>query len=481
MGGAIPTGVTITPDMFIHIGLNEVLFLLALGFFGGMLSGFIGSGGAFVLTPGMMSIGVPGPVAVASNMCHKFPKAMIGAWRRKKVGHLDVKLAALFALSSIAGVQVGIQIQKLILEMLGPTGTNLYVSVAFLIILPTVGGLCFRDVFKSRKYGIEDVEPGFAKKLEQKFRIPPMIYFKTARRTQSLWITIPCGFATGFLAATIAVGGFIGVPSMIYIIGAPGFVASGTELGVAFVMGSTGAWTWAYLLGAVDFRLTALILAASLIGVQVGAVGTTYVRQYMIKLAMGVVMYIVVLSRACAVPGYLADLGWISIDPGLRATFDSLVYPLMILAMVAVTPIIVVPMLKVRSRLAKLGVLADALSVTGTHGKVVPKALLFGAITAANYYLLLRDPAAWPLFVTQIPHVDIAMRIALSTAIVGLAIYWSVIHGQFAHNFLDLIKITSLRDDLAKRISSEGYEGIESWASDIRASSGSMSSSSVSR
>jgi len=471
MGGAIPTGVTITPDMFIHIGLNELVFLLALGFFGGLLSGFIGSGGAFVLTPGMMSIGVPGPIAVASNMAHKFPKAMIGAWRRKKVGHLDVKLAGLFALFSIIGVQVGIQIQKLILETLGVAGTNLYVSIAFLVILPTVGGLCFRDVLKSRKYGIDDTEPEFAKKLEKKFRIPPMITFTTAKRTQSLWLTIPCGFGTGFLAATIAVGGFIGVPSMIYVIGAPGFVASGTELGVAFIMGSTGTWTWAYLLGAVDFRLTALILLASLIGVQIGAVGTTYVRQYVVKLAMGVVMYIVMISRALAVPGYLVDLGWISIDPVLRETLDSLVFPTMILAMVAVTPIIFIPMFNVRRTLSKYGMLSDALASTGHSGKLLPRLLLFGAISAINYYLLLRDVSLWPEFVTKIPHAGLTMSIALSTIVVAIPIYWSTIHGTFAHNLLDIMKITALKDEVSKKISTEGYEGLEAWAtSDSKAS-----------
>jgi uncharacterized membrane protein YfcA len=57
------------------------MFLFVVGFIGGLVSGFIGSGGAFVLTPGMMSLGVPGTIAVASNMCHKFPKAMVGAYR----------------------------------------------------------------------------------------------------------------------------------------------------------------------------------------------------------------------------------------------------------------------------------------------------------------------------------------------------------------------------------------------------------------
>jgi hypothetical protein len=61
---------------FIDLNWMNVTFLFTVGFIGGLVSGFIGSGGAFVLTPGMMSLGVPAAVAVASNMCHKFPKAM---------------------------------------------------------------------------------------------------------------------------------------------------------------------------------------------------------------------------------------------------------------------------------------------------------------------------------------------------------------------------------------------------------------------
>jgi hypothetical protein len=464
MGGFATGGLAMTPDMFIHIGIYEALFLLALGFFGGMLSGFIGSGGAFVLTPGMMSIGVPGPIAVASNMAHKFPKAMIGAWRRKKVGHLDVKLAALMATSAIFGVQVGIQVQKYILETLGVTGTNLYVSIMFLIVLPTVAGICLRDVFKSRKYGIEDTEPEFAKKLEQKFRIPPMIHFKVARRTQSLWLTVPTGFATGFLAATIAVGGFIGVPSMIYLIGAPSTVASGTELGIAFVMGSTGALTWTYLLGAVDFRLTTLILATSLIGVQIGAVGTTYVRPYFIKLAMAVVMLLVTVSRACAIPGYLQELGWVSLDSGVVTALKSLVFPIMVIAMVSVTPIVLIPMMNVRRTLARMGMLGMAV-VSAEHQKngLIKRLAVFGSITLVNYYLLFANPDLWPAFITSIPHTEPMVSIALSLGVVFIAIYWSFIHGSFAHSLLDLIKITALKDDVAEIVAKKGHEGLKTW------------------
>ena len=56
--------------MFMDMTLQKIIALMGIGLIGGLLSGFIGSGGAFVLTPAMMSLGAPGAVAVASNMCH---------------------------------------------------------------------------------------------------------------------------------------------------------------------------------------------------------------------------------------------------------------------------------------------------------------------------------------------------------------------------------------------------------------------------
>src|SRR3989337_2620103 len=87
------------------IGLDEakILYLFILGFIGGLVSGFIGSGGAFVMTPGMMNIGVPALVAVASNMCHKFPKALVGALKRYQYGQVDVKLGLILGISAEAG------------------------------------------------------------------------------------------------------------------------------------------------------------------------------------------------------------------------------------------------------------------------------------------------------------------------------------------------------------------------------------------
>jgi len=375
MGGFVGEILTNPAEAFITLDPWNAAFLILLGFLGGTLSGFIGTGGAFVLTPGMMSIGAPGAVAVASNMCHKFPKAMVGAWKRYKIGHFDLKLAAIMAVSAIAGVQVGISVQEMIAKALGPAGTSLYVSIAFLIVLPTVAATLLRDVRNAKKNGVDDVESNFAKKV-QRINIPPMINFKVAKSRVSAWITIPLGFGTGFLAATIAVGGFIGVPAMIYVIGAPSTVASGTELGIAFLMGATGTLRWATL-GMVDIRMTLLILAGSLLGVQLGAIGTTYVRPYMIKLVMATVMLLVTVSRALAVPKYLYQLGWISMDEALIPILDKIVFIIMLGAILLAGVMILTPVYTTRRNLKREGTLEMNTAPGIPKRKLLPKTLIF--------------------------------------------------------------------------------------------------------
>jgi hypothetical protein len=135
-----------------------------------------------------------------------------------------------------------------------------------------------------------------------------MVYFKSLKAKVSVVFIIPLAFLTGLSAATIAVGGFVGVPSLIYVLGAPSLMGSATELVVAFVMGLGGSFKYA-LHGLVDFRLTAIILAGSLFGIQLGAMGTTYVKPFMIKFVMGAIMVTVLFSRGLMIPVYLAQLG----------------------------------------------------------------------------------------------------------------------------------------------------------------------------
>lgn len=335
---------------FVSLDLKSVLFLVVLGFLGGLISGFIGSGGAFVLTPGMMSLGVPAAVAVASNMCHKFPKALVGAYKRYKYGQVDIKLGLIMAVSATVGVQIGIKIQKLIFAKWGAAGSNLYVSLAFVSILTVLGIYIFSDARRSMKSNQEEATSGLAEKIK-KLVIAPMIHFKTANTKVSLWVTVPVGLGTGMLAATIAVGGFIGVPGMIYVLGVPAMMASATELVIAFAMGLTGTVTWA-MGGFVDIRMVLIIMAGSLIGVQLGAVGTTYVKEYMIKLVMSSIMLVVAVSRGFAIPVYLKQLGIIELAGGTAVMLNNISFVTMCASLALGGVIIIGSMLKRKRELS---------------------------------------------------------------------------------------------------------------------------------
>ncbi|WP_028318658.1 sulfite exporter TauE/SafE family protein [Desulfobulbus elongatus] len=332
---------------FIDLNAYTIIFLFLVGFIGGLVSGFIGSGGAFVLTPGMMSLGVPGTVAVASNMCHKFPKALVGAIKRYKYGQVDIKLGLIMGVFAEIGVQAGIMIQKHILDTWGQAGSNLYVSVIFVLVLVTVGSFVMRDAMRMKRSQTETGSgTGLAKRLQQ-IELWPMIHVKAANLRISLWFLVPVALATGMLAATIAVGGFIGVPGLMYIIGVTSIVASATELVIAFVMGLGGTLIWAYY-GMVDIRLVMIILAGSLFGVQLGAIGTTYVKDYMIKYVMAMIMLIVAVSRFLALPKYLNELHLIAVNDAMVGVMTKMSFGIMCLALLIGASIILASLFKAR-------------------------------------------------------------------------------------------------------------------------------------
>jgi len=333
-----------SPEAFITLEPHSIVFLLIVGFIGGLVSGFIGSGGAFVLTPGMMSLGVPGVVAVASNLCHKFPKALVGAYKRYQYGQVDVKLGLWMALTASLGMWWGAGIQQDIRRAYGEAGSNLYVSLAFVVVLTIVGLFVLRDAVRLYRSGVAEETSRLARWV-QSVQIPgTMVTFRVANTRVSLVFVLPLGFLTGLLASTIAVGGFIGVPGMIYVLGAPSLVASATELVIAFVMGLGGTFKFA-LGGMVDIRLAMLILLGSLFGIQLGAIGTTFVKPFMIKVVMATVMLIVAVSRALVLPVYLTQLGLASLDPAMMKMLERTSFAFMVLALAAGAFIIVGAML----------------------------------------------------------------------------------------------------------------------------------------
>ena len=314
---------------FIELDFQTALQVILLGFIGGILSGFIGSGGAFFMTPGMMNLGVPGIVSVGSNITHKFGKAMMGSRKHRELGNVDRRLGAFLVLTSFIGIRIAVWINSALFEGGGDghgegtsAASNLYISAVFICILSVVAISMLRDAYRS---GGQAGGAGPSRRIYNilaRIHMPPYIRFSVADVNVSLWVLLSVGLATGYLAGTIGVGGFLGVPAMIYVIGVPTAVAAGTELYLAMFMGAFGALNYAYG-GFVDIRLTLLLYLGSLVGLFIGAYGTKVVKEVIIRAVTGITILLCVLSRLVAVPAYLRQLGWIDTNPDWDHYFNQ--------------------------------------------------------------------------------------------------------------------------------------------------------------
>ena len=94
---------------------------------------------------------------------------------------------------------------------------------------------------------------------------------------------------------------------MIYVFGMSAAVAAGTELFLAVFMGAFGAINYAFA-GFVDVRMVILLYLGSLLGIFIGTYGTKVVNEMVIRLVTGIIILLCVISRAIAIPIYLAQL-----------------------------------------------------------------------------------------------------------------------------------------------------------------------------
>ena len=315
-------------DLFINVTLSNGIQVAILGFIGGILSGFIGSGGAFFMTPGMMNLGVPGVVAVGSNITHKFGKAMMGSKQHGELGNVDKKLGIFLLVTAFLGIRLAVMINTALFES-GAGGhgeeaqgaaADLYISVIFVFILSLVAISMLKDALSS-----QDGNGGPSTRIVDflhRFKLYPIISFPVADVKVSLWVLLAVGLATGYLAGTIGVGGFIGVPAMIYVFGLPTAVAAGTELFMAMFMGAFGALNYVYQ-GYVDIRLVLLLYCGSLVGIYIGTYGTKVVKEIVIRIVTGVIIILCVISRAIAMPMYLRQLGFIDLNPDWDPYFNQ--------------------------------------------------------------------------------------------------------------------------------------------------------------
>src|SRR3972149_592299 len=76
-----------------HYSTTVFFVSIAIGLGAGLITGCIGAGGGFIITPALMAAGVKGIMAVGTDVFHIFAKAITGTTVHKKLGNVSVALA----------------------------------------------------------------------------------------------------------------------------------------------------------------------------------------------------------------------------------------------------------------------------------------------------------------------------------------------------------------------------------------------------
>jgi uncharacterized membrane protein YfcA len=269
--------------------------LVILGLGVGIIGGFFGMGGAWMVTPGLNILGFPMAFAIGTDIAHIAGKSLISTMRHGKFGNVDYKLGFVMLVGTIVGFEVGAQM-VMWLERIGKV--DQYVRYLYLILLALIAWMVFTDIAKKKRKDREALAAGkevdkLSTGLElhktlHKIKIPPMMHFKEAQIYVSFWVPVLVSFLTGWAAGILGIGGgLIRMPALIYLVGCPTHVAVGTDLFEVMISGLYGAGTYAYK-GRVSLMAVMIMLCGAAVGAQIGTVATKYIKGYGIRIAFGI-------------------------------------------------------------------------------------------------------------------------------------------------------------------------------------------------
>ena len=267
----------------------NIFIILSLGGAVGFLSGMLGLGGGFLMTPLLMFIGIPPNVAVATSANQIVAASVSGALSHWRQGLVDVKMGMYLLLGGLFGSFTGIWIFKL-LSNAGQIET--FLAIVYFILLFSIGTLMLiessqviRDRIRKRTVKRKLHYHNWA------HRLPFKVRFYSSNLYISVIPPIIIGYFIGILSATMGIGGsFILIPSMIYFLGMPTSKVIGTSLFQIIFITAFVTLLHATSTFAVDAVLAFSLILSSVIGAQLGVMFTNKFRGEELRALLAIIV-----------------------------------------------------------------------------------------------------------------------------------------------------------------------------------------------
>ncbi len=268
----------------------NVFLILAMGAAVGFVSGMIGIGGGFLMTPLLIFIGITPAVAVASVASHIAASSFSGAiayWRRRAI---DPALAVVLLCGGTIGTTLGVWTFTL-LRALGQL--DLMIALSYVALLSTVGGLMFWEGFRAMLRARRGIVVPLRRSGTHNWvhGLPLKMRFKRSKIYLSVIPVVIIGLVIGFVGAIMGIGGgFILVPIMIYLLRVPTSTVIGTSMVLTLVTMLFATMLHAMTNHLVDVVLALILMVGGVTGAQFGARAGQKIRGEQLRMLLGLLI-----------------------------------------------------------------------------------------------------------------------------------------------------------------------------------------------
>jgi len=268
-----------------EMSLNSFV-LLAVGALGGFLSGMFGVGGAFVVTPLLIFIGVPPVIAVGTQSAQLAGTALSGAIVKNRKGHIDIRMGLVLAIGSLGGVSFG----AVLFQRLRHAGQiDLTINLGYALILSIIGFLMLRESLTRLRNVVLLPDPSTVKAWGSTWKMA--MVFPASGVVISVASPLIIGFGCGILTAIFGVGsGFILVPAMLYLLRMPPVLVAGTSMFQILFTSAYATIVQSLMNHNVDIVLALLLLTGSVIGVRAGGRMAARISPEVARLLLAVII-----------------------------------------------------------------------------------------------------------------------------------------------------------------------------------------------
>jgi uncharacterized membrane protein YfcA len=271
----------------------NMFLILGMGAAVGFLSGLLGVGGGFLLTPLLIFTGIPPAVSVASVTPQVVASSASAALTYLRRQMIDLKLVGVLTIAGIAGSAAGV----LVFGALRRVGQlDFIVAISYVTFLSLVGALMLTESVRA----IIRTRMGQPMPLRRPGQhiwvhgLPFKMRFKRSRLYISVIPVVAIGASVGFLGAVLGIGGgFFLVPALIYLLRVPTNLVIGTSLAQIVATMAVATVLHAFTNHSVDIVLALLLMIGGVIGAQFGVQAGQRIRGEQLRALMAILVLIV--------------------------------------------------------------------------------------------------------------------------------------------------------------------------------------------